>query len=270
MAEPEQTFTPIEQLRIGQRLARFGGMLSATHAQVELLLRVRPDAREQAIPRYKDAVTRRLLDIFGMTVLPPLPRPDRARFRDQPYLVVANHRTAFDIGVLMAYFGGVMLSRGDLRDWPVIGPLARTGGTIFVDRSDGHSGANAIRQIRRTLKQGQTVSLYPEGTTYIGDDVRPFQPGAFAAARGLDIEIIPVGLAYDPGVEYFQETFMSHLMRVAARPRTHVAITVGEPFSAKGKTKELASRAHESVSALVEEARGIWSTHTDDIRGARR
>lgn len=250
--------SPVEALRVKRRLALFAAFLtfSLGRLRVELAL-AGPDeaARERVRVQAKARLSRRLLAIFGVEMVGENPLPPSTRAR----LIVANHRTAFDIGVMMAHFGGLMLSRGDLSSWPIIGRLAREGHTIFVDRESGHSGARAIRAIRRALDAGQTVSVYPEGTTYIGDEVRPFSPGAFAAARGLPVDIVPVGLAYDAnaGVEYFHTPFMEHLERVAARPRTRVVVCVGEPFPADGKSADLAARAEREVQALVLQARAL-------------
>lgn len=250
--------TPLETLRVKRRLAMFAGFLSWTLGRLQLELALAgPDeaARESVRVRTKARVSRRLLAIFGVELVGENPLPPATRAR----LVVANHRTAFDIGVMMAHFGGLMLSRGDLGSWPIIGTLAREGRTIFVDRESGHSGARAIRAIRRALDAGETVSVYPEGTTYIGDEVRPFSPGAFAAARGLPVDIVPVGLAFDAdaGVEYFHTPFIEHLERIAARPRTRVVVCVGEPFPADGRSADLAARAQREVQALVLQARAL-------------
>ena len=250
--------SPMETLRVKRRLAMFAALLtwSLGRLQVELALAGTDEAaRERVRVKAKARLSRRLLAIFGVEMVGENPLPPATRAR----LVVANHRTAFDIGVMMAHFGGLMLSRGDLGSWPVIGRLAREGHTIFVDRESGHSGARAIRAIRRALDAGNTVSVYPEGTTFIGDEVRPFSPGAFAAARGLPVDIVPVGLAYDAnaGVEYFHTPFIEHLERIAARPRTRVVVCVGEPFPAEGKSAGLAARAEREVQALVLHARAL-------------
>ena len=178
--------------------------------------------------------------------------------QSKPRLIVANHRSPFDIGVLLSLFGGHALSRADLADWPVIGLAARRAGTIFVDRESGASGASALRTIRRRLAEGASILVFPEGATFAGDDVRPFKPGAFAALRGLGAEIVPVGLAYDPGAEFVDESFVEHVLRVAARPRTRCVVNIGAPLPAHGRAQELAGATHAAVQHLVAGAREHW------------
>jgi 1-acyl-sn-glycerol-3-phosphate acyltransferase len=173
-------------------------------------------------------------------------------------LIVANHRSPFDIGVLLGLFGGHPLSRADLARWPVIGMAATRAGTIFVDREDTSSGAAAIRAIRNRLQAGATILVFPEGHTFEGDEVRPFRGGALAAVRGLDVEIVPVGLAYDPGAEFVEESFVDHVVRVAQRKRTRIVVQIGASRPPAGKTADLARALRDDVQALVNEARTHW------------
>lgn len=195
----------------------------------------------------------RALSVGGIrpVLATPLP-PDAERAR----LVVSNHRSAADILLLLSLVGGQFLSRSDLADWPVIGPAAKNAQTLFVDRQSEHSGAAAIRLIRSRLKAKQSILVFPEGTTYCGDEVRPFRPGAFVAARGLEVEILPVGLAYPEGAEWWKQAFMSHLKVLSARPSTRVGVAVGEPLiPGREKTAELAERLRERVQELTHRAR---------------
>lgn len=172
-------------------------------------------------------------------------------------LVVANHRSPVDILIAIARIGGCVLSREDLARWPVLGPAARAAGTIFVDRDDRRSGAAAIRAIRKRLKEGRQVIVFPEGATFRGDDVQPFLGGAFAAARGLEVDILPVGFAYPEGTEFVDEPFTKHMLRTARRAQTNVGMAIGEPFSAEGPRDQLATEAQAQVQGLVRQARRV-------------
>ncbi|MFI5308144.1 MAG: lysophospholipid acyltransferase family protein [Polyangiales bacterium] len=195
---------------------------------------------------------RGLLTVFGVEqrwLGAEVAAPRKAR------LVVANHRSPLDIILMLGRFRGSVLGRHDLESWPLLGWAARQGGTIFVDREDARSGVRAIREIRKRLSTGQTVIVFPEGTTHQGDEVHPFLGGAFSAVRGLDAELLPVGVAYDPGSEFVNETFGEHLQRMAQRPKTRVALCVGEPEPALGDREAMAARMHEVTQALVHRAR---------------
>jgi len=249
----------IENARSSSRLAGLGVItagwvgLAAVHQSM-----VPEDERERVFQRYLPHWARSLVRSCGgdVTLTPDsvVPRHTRAR------LIVSNHRSPFDIGVLLGIFGGHALSRADLEGWPVLGMAARRAGTIFVDRQNAGSGASAIRAIRQRLKGGSSILIFPEGSTFPGDEVQPFKPGAFSALRGLDVEIVPVGLAYDHGAEYVNESFVNHVLRVTKRPRTRCVVQVGTPRLADGRAAELASQLHLEVQSLVVRARSHWET----------
>jgi lyso-ornithine lipid O-acyltransferase len=209
-------------------------------------------AQEQIFERYMRTWTAGLLRMFGvdLRIVGELPPPPSG-----PRMIISNHRSALDIGILLTHFGGSVLSRADLKDWPLLGLAAQKAQTIFVDRESKHSGAQAIRAIREQLQRGRTVSVFPEGTTFAGDEVRPFNAGAFVAARKLDVEYVPVGIAYPPGCEFVEPSFVEHVATVAERPRTPAAMAVGAPLRLDGRPHVLAERLHHEVQKLVEQAR---------------
>jgi lyso-ornithine lipid O-acyltransferase len=169
-----------------RQVLRASGFAGLTAAMLPLMLadvaRADVDAREEVRQAWVRRWARALLRLFAIEVVLtgaiPSPRPRGAPGR----LLVANHRSAVDIGVLLATFGGTMVSRADLSRWPLVGAAARAVGTVFVDRASARSGAATIRAIARRLEQGQTIAVFPEGTTFEGDEVRPFRAGALTAA----------------------------------------------------------------------------------------
>jgi 1-acyl-sn-glycerol-3-phosphate acyltransferase len=235
------------------------------HAAHERL--VAEDARDELKERYKRAWCEAMLRLFDVTVVlhGDVPPPgNRGR------LIVVNHRSAIDIVVMFRVFGGHMLSRADISGWPVFGAIARRIGTVFVDRESKRSGASAIRDMTELLAAGRTVTVFAEGTTFEGDDVRPFHRGGFSAAARADAEVLPVGLVYEASSEaaFHDETFLAHLGRVAASPASRVHVAVGSliaPDAARsvGETTEL---ARSRVALAVREAR-----HGDgvSVAGAR-
>ena len=212
----------------------------------------RPAHRPQLVERWVKRWAAGLLGVFGIeqhwASAAPAPRT-RAR------LVVANHRSPLDILLMLQHFGGSVLARHDLEHWPVLGRAATYGGTIYVNRKDPKSGVRAIREIRKRLQAGGTVVVFPEGTTHAGDHVYPFLGGAFSAVTGLDAELVPVGIAYDPGAEFVDPTFAAHLRRVAQRPKTRVALCVGEGLPVGHDRMATAEQLRAAVQGLVGQAR---------------
>jgi lyso-ornithine lipid O-acyltransferase len=244
-----------------RRTARIAGFVGLTSAMLPAyLLRdklARASERDGVRDRWVAAWTSGLLRLFAIDV--DLAGVTLDSKQPGGFLVVANHRSAIDVAVLLRTFGGHMVSRADLATWPLLGASARSVGTVFVDRTSTASGAGAIREMRRLLAEGQRVILFPEGTTFEGDVVRPFQGGAFIAALRTNAKIVPVGIAYPTGsgAAFIHESFTRHLMRMSGAEPTRVVVRVGTPIPVQpgAHAAELASLSRAEVQKLVGEAR---------------
>ena len=243
-----------------RQAARIAGFASVTAGMLPVFVAhealTRQSDRERVRERWVAAWAGALLALFGVreTVRGEAPRGTRGR------LIVASHRSTADILLLLKIIGGRMVSRSDLARWPLVGVAARSVGTLFVDRKDASSGATAVRTIRTRLAAGDTVIVFPEGTTFPDDEVRPFHAGAFVAAAKSGADIVPVGIAYETGsgAAFVNESFPAHLARMAAAPPSRVALCIGDAIPVghgNAKASELRDLAHEHVQALVRNAR---------------
>lgn len=112
-------------------------------------------------------------------------------------LYVSNHSSWVDIPVLGGVLPGCFVSRGDLADWPVISTVARLGRTIFVSRQR-NATARELEQMHAVLDRGDSIILFPEGTTSDGSRVMPFRTSFFAVAFGEHPPLVqPVSMTYD-------------------------------------------------------------------------
>jgi 1-acyl-sn-glycerol-3-phosphate acyltransferase len=247
------------ELRRAGRIAGFGA-LTATMLPGFLAHETLAAARQRDAVRegWVGAWATALLGLFGVRVMTS---GAPAALGRGGHLIVANHRSTADVLVLLRAFGGHMVSRADLARWPLVGQAARAVGTLFVERTDAVSGASAVRTIRTRLTAGAKIIVFPEGTTFPDDDVRPFHAGAFVAALPTGADIVPVGLAYGEGsgAAFVNETFPQHLARMAAAAPSSVAMCVGQPIPIEASTRAAAlrDRTHSEVQRLVHEARGI-------------
>ena len=246
-----------------RQVTRAGGFLGVTAAMLPAFLArmaATTDANRDAVrDAWVGRWARALLRLFAIEAVIDgvVPAPTQGRGRGR--LIVTNHRSAVDIGIVLSTFGGTMVSRADLATWPVLGAAARAVGTVFVDRSSAKSGAATIRQIKKLLEEGQTINLFPEGTTFDGDEVRPFHGGAFVSAVRAEAEILPVGFAYPraSGAAFVNESFAAHLARMSRSSATRMVVAIGEPFIARksDRATDITKRAQSEVQALVTRAR---------------
>jgi 1-acyl-sn-glycerol-3-phosphate acyltransferase len=255
---------PVGDLRVSARTAGFVGLTFSLLACLEADLRAAPAARHIAITyKWMARYGHGLLRLYGLDVTARGPHLDQGRIypacdeRGLGRIFVMNHRSMLDILVDLAFVEANTVSRADLADWPVIGLAARRVGTLFVDRTDKRSGSAVISAMVDGVNQGRGVLVYPEGTTFVGDEVRPFRAGAFLAAQRAGAEIVPVGIAYGgAGASFVEESFPAHYRRVASSPTTRIGLVAGEPFRADGVDIEaIQRRAHAEVQLLVHRAR---------------
>lgn len=256
--------TPVGDLRASARTAGFVGLTFSLLACLEADLRASPPARHVAITyKWMARYGHGLLRLYGLEVTARGPHLDRGEIypacdaRGLGRIFVMNHRSMLDILVDLAFIEANTVSRADLAGWPVIGIAARRVGTLFVERGDKRSGSAVISAMVDGVERGRGVLVYPEGTTFAGDEVRPFRAGAFLAAQRAGAEIVPLGIAYGgDGASFLEESFPAHYRRVASSPKTRIGLVAGEPFRADSHDVEVIQRrAHAEVQLLVHRAR---------------
>lgn len=111
-------------------------------------------------------------------------------------LLVANHVSWLDILVIAAVLPGRMLAKTEVRSWPVLGPLAAWGGTIFIDRDRLRALPGTVEEIAAALRRGERVVVFPEGSTWCGRNGGRFRPALFQAAVEAGAAVQPVTVRY--------------------------------------------------------------------------
>jgi 1-acyl-sn-glycerol-3-phosphate acyltransferase len=114
---------------------------------------------------------------------------------DRSYIVVANHRSDFDI---MACFLAIpvpirYLAKKELFRVPVLASAMRSIGVIEIDReAHGTIHDQINRQARALVAAGRSLIIYPEGTRSRDGNMRPFKKGAFTMAISSGLPVLPV------------------------------------------------------------------------------
>ena len=125
---------------------------------------------------------------------------------DGPCLIAANHSSWLDIIVLSAVRPLSFVAKREVGTWPMFGQLARLQRTVFVDR-DRRSATGAFKdEMQRRLSDGDTLVLFPEGTSTDGNRVLAFKSALMGSAdatyRGngadgdLQVPVQPVTVTY--------------------------------------------------------------------------
>ncbi|MFJ5926012.1 lysophospholipid acyltransferase family protein [Kitasatospora sp. NPDC092948] len=111
-------------------------------------------------------------------------------------LLVSNHISWLDILLVAAVRPGRMLAKTEVGRWPVLGPLAAWGGTIFIDRDRLRALPSTVDRIALALRRGERVVVFPEGSTWCGRGGGRFRPALFEAAVRADVPVQPLALRY--------------------------------------------------------------------------
>jgi 1-acyl-sn-glycerol-3-phosphate acyltransferase len=98
-------------------------------------------------------------------------------------IVVANHASYIDIIVLGSLVQGSFVAKSEVASWPFFGQLAKLGRTLFVDRTKRTHAKQHRDMIVDRLNQGDSIMIFPEGTSNDGNHVDPFKSTLFSAAE---------------------------------------------------------------------------------------
>jgi 1-acyl-sn-glycerol-3-phosphate acyltransferase len=126
----------------------------------------------------------------------PLSLEGRDRVRDdEAYVMVANHLSLLDILVLFRLFRHYKwVSKIENFRIPFIGWNMRLNGYIQLKRGDRESVVQMMRACDATLRAGNSIMMFPEGTRSPIGKLRAFKNGAFELALRNQRPILPIVL----------------------------------------------------------------------------
>lgn len=117
-------------------------------------------------------------------------------------LFISNHVSYLDIPLLASVLDGLFIAKSEVADWPIIGFLAKISRTHFVSRK-AMNIPKEREKIAEHLRKGESIFLFPEGSSGNGVQLLPFKAGLLSAAQSPGIEtgtvIQPITLAYGTG-----------------------------------------------------------------------
>jgi 1-acyl-sn-glycerol-3-phosphate acyltransferase len=160
------------------------------------------------------------------------------RLRPGGQLILANHPTLIDVVFLVAFIERAdCIVKGALARNPFTRGPVRAAGYVFND-----SGTGLVEDCVSSLRAGNNLIIFPEGTRTAQDGPMRLHRGAARVALLGDVDIVPVRIRCSPatlakGAKWY---------RVPAR-RVHFQIEVGDAipvaqFTADGDHQALAAR----------------------------
>jgi 1-acyl-sn-glycerol-3-phosphate acyltransferase len=216
-------------LRAAWRLARV--LVHGLHGLAIVLARFPSlDARaRQARIQWWSA---KLLRVMGLAL------QTRGTPRPGAKLLVANHVSWLDIAAIHAVLPEArFVSKSDVGHWPLVGRLVAGAGTLFIEREKKRDALRVVHQMAEALKAGDTVAVFPEGTTGDGRVLLPFHANLLQAAIATATPVQPVVLrffdaahVFSPVVEFLGDTTLAgSLWRIVSARGLAVEVQVLAP-----------------------------------------
>ncbi|CZF83922.1 acyl-phosphate glycerol 3-phosphate acyltransferase [Grimontia sp. AD028] len=161
---------------------------------------------------------------------------------------IANHQSNWDLVTVSNAVRprAVTVGKKSLAYIPIFGTLYWLTGNILIDRNNRSKAVGTIGQVVDQIKDNDvSVWLFPEGTRSRGRGLLPFKTGAFHAAIGAGVPIVPIVCSST-----------KHLS-ASRGDNGHIIVEVMDPISIEGYDKdnvrELAKKCHDIMAAKLAE-----------------
>lgn len=192
------------------------------------------------------AWARKMLHVLGIDLEVRGTPPDLG-----PLMLVANHISWLDILVMHAARHCRFVSKADVQRWPLIGRLAAGGGTLFIARESNRDAMRVVHHMAASLRDGDILAVFPEGTTSNGVSLLPFHANLLQAAISADAPALPVGLNFIDAATGRQslgpcyiddDTLVGSLWRTLSGPAFRAVVSYGQAQSAQGRDRRTWAR----------------------------
>jgi lyso-ornithine lipid O-acyltransferase len=208
--------------------------------------------------------------------------------------VVSNHLSYLDVLLYSATRPFVMVSKVEVRGWPLIGWITAQAGTVYVQRSDlkggqtqTHAEVNAM--MAAAYRSGLPVMFFPEGTTTDSSEIVPFRRGLYNSVvyDGVPVKVAAIGYEFaqsNPGATVGEDVcfvgdadFGPHLLGflglrgVKAKVRFGDEIVAGEDrFALARNSREMMVEMWNGLGLTNAEADSSAALRNDKQKGQRR
>lgn len=174
-----------------------------------------------------------------------------------PLLVAANHISWIDIPLLHSLGAMGFVAKAEISEWPVMGWLARVGGTVFHQRGSHDSASGVQAAMLERLQAGGRVAVFPEGGILAGEGIKRFHARLFGPAIEAGAGVQPVMVRYSRAGAICEhitfragEHFLGNFLRLLTQPHCVAEIHLLPVLGATGRQRrQLAFDAESSVRA---------------------
>lgn len=185
----------------------------------------------------------------------------------RPTLFVCNHSSYLDISVLASLIPGSFVAKSEVATWPLFGVLAKLQRTVFIDRRGPQAAKHRDDMLAR-LQHGDSLILFPEGTSADGNRILPFKSALFSVAQTetghgpmavqpvsvsyTQLDGMPLGRSFRPYCAWYGDMdLFGHMFQVVGLGQITVEVIFHPPVTidALGGRKALADHCRTVVAA---------------------
>ena len=178
----------------------------------------------------------------------------------QGVMFVANHVSWADIHALNSLIPLRFVAKSDIKNWPIFGYLVTKANTLFIDRSKRQEAGRIVETVAGSLKAGDNLCYFPEGTTSDGTHIFPFKSSVLQAAIDANTQIWPVAIRYvnqdnslNTEMAYAGETSMIQSMKMVIMQKNAVVeLHFSAPIQANTyDRRQLTNLAFQAIQAIL-------------------
>jgi 1-acyl-sn-glycerol-3-phosphate acyltransferase len=169
---------------------------------------------------------------------------------DRAAVYCANHQSNVDPPVLFTALHPRMhiVYKAEINAIPLLARAFRHGGFVPIDRRNKEAAMRSIEAGARSIQQGSSFLIFPEGTRSKTAELLPFKKGGFLMALKAQAPIVPIAVSGGRAAMQKGSWYI--------RPVT-ISVRVGEPIETRGmQTSDrdaLIGRVRERIEALLAE-----------------
>ncbi len=176
-------------------------------------------------------------------------------------LLVSNHISWLDVFVLNSVIPMHFVAKSEVRRWPVIGWLCARAQTLFIERGKVRSAARINMSMAELLQQGESLAVFPEGTTTDGAQVAHFHSSLLQPAIDAGKQIHPIAIRYQNrrgershDATYIDEVSLGQsIWRILCSSQLQVRLLLTPALDVRGvERRDLAAQAHKQISTALE------------------
>ena len=174
-------------------------------------------------------------------------------------MYVSNHISWLDIWIINSLLSPRFVAKSEVRSWPFIGWLAEKGGVIFIERARKQDTLRVSGAAAETLAQGESLCVFPEGTTTDGSFMVPFRSSLLQAAVDTGVLMRPMALRYraadnsaNTAIAYAGETtLLESMLAIVSQQEICAELEFLTPLPALEQDRRILAQQAESAIAVA-------------------